>query len=441
MPRYYKWFLVFALLVLGFSITIGALAGLSYLQVPIVKMILPFQKARPLHVTGALFWILSGAVGGVLFYIADLRKNAILSSFSARIFTVLWMGSFVLIILSYLLGYYGGREYWEFPPVLNILILISWCFYLFTLFRYFRIDPRNTPVYQYMWLTGALFFLFTFLEQNLWQLSWFRENIIREMTVQWKSNGSLVGAWNQMIYGTAIYLMVQLSGDDQIARSRTAYFSYFLGLTNLIFNWGHHIYNVPTAGWIRTVSYTISMTEWILVISIIRGFKNKMKEFVQLKNSIVYRFLAGAEWWVFLNLLLALLMSIPAINRYTHGTHITVAHAMGTTIGINTFILLGSFSYLLKWDDRITTNGRLLFRRLYWTLHSFLLVFWLSLIVAGILKAIGQSRIPMPDFATIMKPVEPFLILFVSAGWVMAGCLVWILWQLIKLAVNVNSEK
>ena len=103
---------------------------------------------------------------------------------------------------------------------------------------------------------------------------------------------------------------------------------------------------------------------------------------------------------------------------------------MGTTIGINTFILLGSFSYLLKWDDRITTNGRLLFRRLYWTLHSFLLVFWLSLIVAGILKAIGQSRIPMPDFATIMKPVEPFLILFVSAGWVMAGCLVWILWQI-----------
>jgi len=42
----------------------------------------------------------------------------------------------------------------------------------------------------------------------------------------------------------------------------------------------------------------------------------------------------------FLSLSLAIAMSVPAINVYTHGTHFTVAHTMGTTIGINSFLLL-----------------------------------------------------------------------------------------------------
>src|SRR5690606_10544177 len=100
---------------------------------------------------------------------------------------------------------------------------------------------------------GILFFLITFLEQNLWHIPWFRQSFLREITVQWKSNGSMVGAWNQMIYGTALLLMVKMSNEPAIARSKKAFAFYFLGLTNLMFNWGHHIYNVPSAGWIRHV--------------------------------------------------------------------------------------------------------------------------------------------------------------------------------------------
>ncbi len=440
MPRYFKWYLLFALVVLGFSLLLGFLAGLSFLQTPLLKSLLPFQHARPLHVSGAVFWILSGGVGGVVFYISQIYKNAILASYTLRLFIFTWMGSFLCMVSSYFLGYFGGREYWEFPPAINLLILVSWLFYLITLWRYYSIDRKNPPVYQYMWLTGGLFFLFTFLEQNLWQIPWFRENFIREMTIQWKSNGSLVGAWNQMIYGTAIYLMVQLSGDASIARSRAAFFSYFLGLTNLIFNWGHHIYNVPTAGWIRFVSYGISMTEWILVISIIQGFKAKMKQFAELKHSIVFRFLIGAEGWVFLNLILALLMSIPAINRYTHGTHITVAHAMGTTIGINTLILLGSFSYLLNWDQQVSEKGKKTFIIVNRLLHVFLLLFWLSLIAAGVMKALGYNQDTQSDFASIMKQVEPFLYIFVGAGFLLVLCFGWILIQLLKLLLSKERQ-
>ncbi|MBK7967342.1 MAG: hypothetical protein IPK10_20060 [Bacteroidetes bacterium] len=48
-------------------------------------------------------------------------------------------------------------------------------------------------------------FPFPFLENYLWTIPYFRENLILDMTVQWKVNGSLVGAWNQILYGTVFF--------------------------------------------------------------------------------------------------------------------------------------------------------------------------------------------------------------------------------------------
>jgi nitric oxide reductase subunit B len=102
---------------------------------------------------------------------------------------------------------------------------------------------------------------------------------------------------------------------------------------------------------------------------------------------MAYKFLITADFWIFLNLILALLFSVPTINFFTHGTHITVAHSMGTTIGINTTILLASVFFIVS-KIRPTFNihqfsikkGHLLFR------VSFFL-FWISLLVAGIKKS------------------------------------------------------
>lgn len=58
-----------------------------------------------------------------------------------------------------------------------------------------------------MWLTGLFFFLFTYMESYLWLFPYFRNNVINDMTVQWKSYGSMVGSWNMLIYGCSIFLM------------------------------------------------------------------------------------------------------------------------------------------------------------------------------------------------------------------------------------------
>ena len=409
MPKFLRLYIISALCLLLATLIFGLLATWAFIYPEIYNQFLPFYQLRPFHVSAALFWIITGSVASIVYYkntlLINKKKNNIIES----LFIYLWLSTIVVIFLCYSIKKFGGREYWEFPPMLCIPLLVSWLLLVFSYFKNPLGKSRDKmPMYIWMWSTGIFFFLITFIEQNLWQIPWFRYSYLREITVQWKANGSMVGSWNQMLYGTSLYLMVKISGDETIANGKTAFFFYMLGLTNLMFNWGHHIYNVPAASWIRDTSYIISMTEWIFFIRITQGFKSKLDERKKFRHLITYRFIIAAEFWVFINLLLALAMSVPAINRYTHGTHITVAHAMGTTIGINTMILLGSFTYILGLDNQNDLIKKII-SICYWVSQYSLLIFWLSLISAGVIKAYRTTAINLANFQEIMAPVIPVL--------------------------------
>ena len=56
---------------------------------------------------------------------------------------------------------------------------------------------------------------FYFYRKLFVDFPYFRQHFIADMTIQWKVNGSLVGAINQIIYGVAFYLMEKISGDEK----------------------------------------------------------------------------------------------------------------------------------------------------------------------------------------------------------------------------------
>ncbi|MBK7754679.1 MAG: cbb3-type cytochrome c oxidase subunit I, partial [Flavobacteriales bacterium] len=429
MDRTTRWQVGFALVMLLCALVFGAVAAFAFLFQNVAD-VLPFRQWRPMHVSAALFWIITGATAGVMHYKEEVFPARTPSVLRA-LYLILWITTILGVFLFYAFQRFGGREYWEFPPFLCAPLLVAWLLLMADYFRAWLRRAPDPPLYVWMWTTGIVFFLITFLEQNLWQVPWFRDHYLREVSVQWKSNGAMVGAWNQMIYGTALYLMTVISGDEGIARGRTAFLFWLLGLSNLMFNWGHHIYNVPTAG-IRHVAYGISMTEWIFFIQIVRSFRAKLEEHRRHKHLLTYRFLIAAEGWVFLNLFLALFMSVPAINRYTHGTHITVAHAMGATIGINTMILLGSLGYMLRMDEASDRVKRAIARGRTIALVS-LLVFWLALIIAGMLKGYRTTALGMDDFQRMMEPVMRVLHVFAFAGLGLLAGLGLIAWRYLGL--------
>lgn len=412
------WFIAAGLLALILGVFFGLAGSFQYLFPDFLSGIVPFFKSRPLHVSLVISWIFLAAVGGVYYYLPLVFKKEIYSPSLVRLHFGIFILTGLVIIGCYFSGIFGGREYFEYPPLLSIPIGLSWVLLGINFFKTIRGSFKTFPVYVWMWMTGIIFFLFTFIESNLWQFPFFRDNVVRDISVQWKALGSMVGSWNMLVYGTSFFIMEKIKGDEKTAHSDISFFFYFLSLTNLMFNWGHHTYIVPASPAIKYTSYIISMTELLILFHIIRNWKNTLSDVQKNFFHLPYRMLFAADIWIFLNLVLALTISIPAINFYTHGTHITVAHAMGATIGINTTLLFASAYFIFIREKLLNdTKGRTIFGTGFWLTNISLLVFWFSLIGAGIIKAMQENHpFAINNFQELMAQLNPFFISLAISG-------------------------
>ena len=428
-------FVLIAISSLLLGLIFGVLGSVQYVYSGFLKNSLSFQKMRPLHVYLVINWIFTAAAGAIYYYVPYFSERKLYSTVLAKVHLWLQIVINLIVVIGFFFGIFGGREYLEFPPYIISLIILAWILFMINFFATVKPDYPKVPVYIWSWSTGLLFFLITIVEAQLWQIPFFNNNIIRDVTVQWKAMGSMVGAWNMLVYGTAMFVMEKATGDKNINRSTAAFFFYFLGLTNLMFNWGHHTYIVPSSGFVKTVSYVISMTETLILFNIIYSFRKTYLKTNPHRHFLSFRLLTYAEVWILLNLILALTMSVPAINYYTHGTHITVAHAMGATIGINTMLLLAS---LVLIADDVIGEGIVKTKPFTWgivVLNISLLIFWISLIGMGLCKiaALQQHK----GFYEVMDKLLPYFKIFAASGAFILVGLILVLVPLFKVFIKV----
>ena len=429
-------FMRLGMLALAVGMFFGVIGGFQFLFPEFLRELI-FTKTRPLHVSLVIAWIFLIAIGGIYLYLPRQQNLKLWSPRAAIVHFWVFVVTGLAILASYLAGKFGGREYFEYPAVLSIPIFVTWILFGVNYFRTVSKRVGPWPVYYWMWGTGIVFFFITFCEAYLWLIPYFRESMVREIIVQWKSYGALTGSWNMLVYGTAIYVASRIAGNEETATSKLAYSLYFLGLFNLIFGWAHHTYLVPSQTWIRIFAYMVSMTELLILGKILWDWRASLQTFQKHQYCNAYRFLFAADIWIFVNLILALLISVPALNLITHGTHITVAHAMGSTIGINTMILLASIFYVIRAElpQHVHADCTKQVRIGYWTANISLAVFFSALVLAGL----GKGLYTGGSFQDMMLQIRPFLLVFAVSGiGLMLG--LWIvLWHAFRLTGEILS--
>lgn len=410
------YFLLFALTALFLGMLFGLTASFQYLLPDFLKETVPFSKLRPFHVTSETSWIVLAATGSIYFFIATVEKFELFSRKLQSLHFLLFLFTGVAIYFSFAFDYTEGREYFAFKPILMIPILLGWVLFGINYFKTLYTNMRGWPVYFWMWGTGIAFMCYHLMEAHLWLFDFFRLHFIKDFAVQWKSTGSFTGSWNMLVYGISIYLMSKIKKNTDVATNKMAFFFYFLGLTNLMFGWAHHTYLLPTQPWIRYVAYAISMTEWIVLASIIYNWKRSVLKVEKENHPMAYRFLLATDFWIFINIILALLFSIPAINFFTHGTHITVAHSMGTTIGINTTILFSALFFIAHYvRPTLHTNTKWV-NRGFVAFNISLFVFFVSLIIAGAMRSYWMYVSQEGSFGEMQDSIVPYYISFFIFG-------------------------
>ncbi len=415
-------FFKLALGYLALGILLGLAGSFQYLLPDFLKEKLGFQHIRPLHVYLVIAWIFTAAHGAIYYFVQKLTGRNLKYPGAAKFHFGLQVLISLLVLYHFFAGNFSGREYLEFPVWIGGLIALSWVPFAANVFGTLKPDYKNGPVYHYSWTVGIVFFLITLGEAYLWQFAWFHNNIIRDVTIQWKAMGSMVGAWNMLVYGSAMASMAMMLKDENFAKSKTVFLFFFVGFVNLMFNWGHHTYTVPAAPFVRNVAFIISMTELVLFANIIFKWWRGMKHNMQLKHKSSSMVLMFADNWILINLALSIAISVPALNYYTHGTHITVAHAMGATIGINTLLLFAVIYQIADEENRaLKRRGKMMVAGT-WITNISLLVFFTGLIVAGIIKILNnQEKVPFAEMMIRSKPT--FVVLASSGALLMVGLL------------------
>ena len=423
-------FMRLGMLALAVGMFFGVIGGFQFLFPDFLRELL-FTKTRPLHVSLVVAWIFLIAIGGIYHYLPRQCGMKLYSERAVNWHFWIFVVTGLAILGCYLSGQFGGREYFEFPPVLSIPIFLTWILFGINYFMTVRQDKKSWPVYYWMWGTGIVFFFITYMEAHLYLIPYFRDTIVREIMVQWKSYGALTGSWNMLAYGTALYLATRISGSDQYARSKMAFGLFFLGFFNLIFGWAHHTYIVPSETCIRTFAYFVSMTELFIFGKIIWDWRSSLSDWQKNRYCNAYRFLFAADIWVFINLGLALVISVPAFNLITHGTHITVAHAMGSTIGINTMILMASIFYVIREElpQNVHADCTPQIKFGFWMANVSLAVFFMALVLAGIGKGLYDGA----SFQDMMLSIRPFLVVFTLSGVTLMLGLWIVLWHGFRL--------
>jgi nitric oxide reductase subunit B len=330
----------------------GALASLHYLRPAgwLAGWERTFVPLRALHTTFASVWMFLGGIAAVHWYLEGRPWGA--TRFDRgllRAHVLVWLcaGAATLVTLS--AGIVSGREYVDFHPAISVPILVGWLLFLQRLLRWTWTGFLDQPIYVTMWGTSAVFFILTFAEAHAWLLDGVFERPVVDMRVQWKTCGTLVGSFNLLVYGCASYLGERLTGDPRVARSRLTYALFGVGLLNTFTNYVHHTYHLPQAALVKWISFVVSMAEAVLLAKVLWDLAGAVRRARDQRPYSPAAWLLGASrWWTAGMLAGAIVISIPPVNGWIHGTHVVMAHAMGAEIGIDTVILLAGLFHVLE---------------------------------------------------------------------------------------------
>jgi len=123
-------------------------------------------------------------------------------------------------------------------------------------------------------------------------------------------------------------------------------------------------------------------------------------------------FVASALWQFIGSGVLGLLINLPVVNYYEHGTYLTVAHGHGSFLGAFGFLALGMLLYVVRHANPNGWNERRLWIS-FWLLNIGLtLMLVLSVIPVGVLQlleAIGRDYATARSLAFYEQPVVHLL--------------------------------
>lgn len=392
---------------------------------------LTFGRIRPSHLNAMIYgWASLAMIGVSLWMMPRLLHTTLRMGRLAEWGLWIWNVGLAVGIVGILAGYSDGLEWLELPRAWSDpLIVIGGGFVGVSLLATLA-ARRAEHLYVSVWyiMAAYLWFPIIFIVGN-----WPTWTGTESAATNWFYAHNALGLWLTAIsLGAAYYFIPKVLG-----RPVFSYQLSLLGFWTLAFfyalNGMHHLIGGPVPEWMITTSIVASGLMVIPVIAVgINHHMTMVGRFGALRYSPTLRFVVfGAMSYTAVSLQ-GTFTAMRAVNRVTHFTQWTIAHAHVGVYGFVTFVMFGSIYYIMpRVQGREWPSARLISWH-FWLVAIGILLYVVPLSVFGVLQGIALLN-PQTSFEQSVHAEMPGLILRSVAGIVLtAGHLVFA-WHFLRM--------
>ena len=382
---------------------------------------LTFGRVRPAHLNTVIYgWASMAGVGTLLWLQARLARVQLPYRGALMIFSFYWHIGVAWGTWKILAGNSTGVEWLEFPAPSTVPLGGAFVL-LFVTSVTMLLKRRAEHIYVSQWyLLGAtLWFPCLYVAAMLLLHATGAPGMVKGIGNWWYAH-NVLGLWLTPIgVASAYYTLPKILG-----RPVHSYHLSVLGFWTLalFYNWAgtHHLIGGPLPAWLVTVGIVGSLMMFVPVITVaINHHLTMVGNFHRLASSPSLRFtVVGAMAYTLVSLQ-GSLTALRSVNRLTHFTHYTIAHAHLGVYGFYSMLMFGAMYYVIP---RLTGNewsSVWLIRLHFWGAFLGIGLYVVALSLGGLLQG-GQLNVGDGPFLDVVARTLPYLQGRTIAGLAMA---------------------
>lgn len=429
-------FFATSLLLLSGQIVYGFIMAVAHMGFDVLHDYIPFHVARATHTNLLLMWLLSGFMGATYFLIPEETQSEL---YSEKLAFVQWL-AFVLTgvaaIVGFHFGWWEGRKFLEIPRPLDYLVVIDFLLFIFIVgMTLYRGRKRTTIAYVlYGGLVAAalLYIPGMFPTDHQTHDSYWR---------WWVVHLWVEGVWELILGGLLSFLLLKLTGMDREVIEKWLYVIIGITFMSGILGTGHHYYFIGTPSYWLWVGAAFSVLEPVAFLAMaIYAVAMAKKGGRRHPNQNALIWTIGCAILSFVGAgFLGFAHTLPAVNRYTHGTLVTAMHGHLAFWGAYAMIVFAIISYAMP-----KLTGRKLYNNwlssvAFWASNIGMVSLTSAMAVAGVTQVYLERKVGM-DFLAVQKELEVHFM-----GVVLAACLFTLgitafIWNFIRYGLPVEDR-
>lgn len=371
---------------------------------------LTFGRVRPAHLHTMVYgWGSMAGVGTLLWLQARLARVHLPYRDLLYLFAGLWNVAVAYGTWQILAGASSGVEWLELPARSGLAIGGAFMVIFATSLRMLKIR-RSRHIYVSQWYLFGSVFWFPFLYVLAMLLIFVvpAPGTVKAVANWWFAH-NVLGLWMTPIgLATAYYLIPKVLG-----RPIHSYYLSILGFWTLalFYNWAgsHHLIGGPLPAWLVSVGIVGSVMMFIPVITVaINHHMTMVGHFRRLRTSPTLRFTVFGAMAYTLVSIQGSLTALRSVNKISHFTHYTIAHAHLGVYAFYSMIMFGAFYYIMPrltqyewWSSRLISWH-------FWCTAIGITLYFVALTAGGLLQGLQLNASEKP-FLEIVRATQPYL--------------------------------